>query len=100
MINKTLFHVTTPNKLAKYQISGRIIAPVRGFSTIEAAEKWARLTGRTMILKINATNCWKLPDHHNEFGTAWWTETDIKEWDISKVVINDRKQINSSISKS
>ena len=72
-----LFHCTTPKKYKRYEISNRIIAPVRGFSTLEAAKKWCELTGRTMILSFNCDNVWKLPDHHNKYGTAWWNETDI-----------------------
>ena len=73
----TLYHCTTPKKIDRYNISGRILQPVRGFSTKEAATKWCQLTGRTVILSFEAHNVWKLPDHHNRFGTAWWNEGDI-----------------------
>ena len=78
-----MYHVTTPKKLAKYIISGRIISPVRGFSTLAAAQEWARLTQRSTILSFQSTNAWKLPDHHNQYGTAWWNEGDIPLKDLT-----------------
>ena len=72
-----LYHCTTPKKLKRYKASNRIIQPVRGFSTLEAAKKWCSLTGRTIVLSFEASNVWKLPDHHNKYGTAWWNEGDI-----------------------
>lgn len=73
----TLYHCTTPKKIKRYETSGRIISPVRGFSTLLAAQKWCQLTGRTIILSFEANKVWKLPDHHNQYGTAWWNEGDI-----------------------
>jgi len=73
----TLYHCTTPKKLARYKASRRIISPVRGFSTELAAKKWCELTGRTIILSFESETPWKLPDHHNRFGTAWWNEGDV-----------------------
>lgn len=76
----TLYHATTPKKAALYRGSGRIIAPVRGFTTLQAAMAWAMKTGRTVIMEIQATTPHKLPDHHNPFGEAWWNDGDVKEW--------------------
>lgn len=77
MAPSTLYHCTTPKKYARYKASNCIIPPVRGFSTIEAAQEWCRLTGRTIILSLPTTTVWKLPDHHNRYGTAWWNEEQI-----------------------
>lgn len=75
-----LYHVTTPAKVKKYHASGCIHSPVRGFDTPMAAMAWAIRTGRTVILKVEADKPYKLPDHHNEFGTAWWNDGDISSW--------------------
>lgn len=75
-----LFHATTPKKVRSYHQSCRIIAPVRGFTTIPAAMAWACKTGRSVILAVNGRACHKLPDHHNAFGEAWWIDHDVTEW--------------------
>lgn len=75
-----LYHVTTPKKVKKYKETGRIISPVRGFTTLIAAMAWAIKVGRSVILEIEATNAYKLPDHHNQWGDAYWNDGDIKEY--------------------
>lgn len=75
-----LYHATTPKKIKKYHESGFIKSPVRGFTTIKAAMAWAMKTQRSIILSIDAYDPNKLPDHHNEFGDAWWNDGDIKIW--------------------
>ena len=75
-----LFHATTQKKAANYRHSKRIIAPVRGFSTLMAAMAWACKVGRTVIVEFDAPNPHKLPDHHNAYGTAWWNDGDVTEW--------------------
>lgn len=75
-----LYHATTPKKARLYRESGRIIAPVRGFTTIEGAMAWGMKVGRSVVLKFEATKPHKLPDHHNEFGEAWWNDGDITDW--------------------
>lgn len=75
-----LYHATTPKKAQRYRHSARIIAPVRGFTTLQAAMAWACKVGRTVIMEIDAPNAHKLPDHHNEFGHAWWNDGDVTEW--------------------
>jgi len=47
-----VFHVTTEKKLERYKASGCILAPVRFWSTRYAAERWARKTGRGIILSF------------------------------------------------
>ena len=45
-----------------------------------AAMAWAIKVQRTVILEIECPNPYKLPDHHNVFGDAWWNDGDVKEW--------------------
>ena len=75
-----LYHVTTDKKAKKYRETGFIIPPVRGFTTLMAAMAWAMKVGRTVIYKIEASSAHKLPDHHNEFGDAYWTEEAVEEF--------------------
>lgn len=74
-----LYHATTPKKARLYKASGRINKPVRGFTTLQAAMAWAMKVGRTVVYQVDATPhhaCYKLPDHHNQFGNAWWVDGD------------------------
>ena len=75
-----LFHVTTQKKAKAYRSSGAIHKPVRGFTTEKAAMAWAMKTGRTVIIEFIADNPYKLPDHHNIYGEAWWNDNDVIEW--------------------
>lgn len=75
-----LYHATTPKKAQLYRATGRIIAPVRGFTTMQAAMAWAMKVGRTVIIELDADKPYKLPDHHNRFGDAWWNDGDVTEW--------------------
>jgi hypothetical protein len=45
-----------------------------------AAMAWAMKVGRTVILEIEADRPHKLPDHHNEFGEAWWNDGNVTDW--------------------
>lgn len=72
-----LYHVTTERKARLYRDGGRIHAPVRGFTTLQAAMAWAIKTGRKVIYEIDAPNAHKLPDHHNRYGEAWWNDGDV-----------------------
>jgi hypothetical protein len=72
-----LYHVTTPKKAKSYRASGGIHSPVRGFTTFLAAMAWAIKTGRTVIYKVEGEKAYKLPDHHNKFGEAWWIDEDV-----------------------
>lgn len=69
-----LYHATTPRKAKRYRETGHIKSPVRGFTTPMAAMAWAMKTGRTVIYEFDTTDPHKLPDHHNEFGDAWWND--------------------------
>lgn len=75
-----LYHVTTERMARRYRESGIIIKPVRGFDTPMAAMAWAIKTGRKVIYEIEANAPHKLPDHHNEFGFAWWNDGDVTEF--------------------
>lgn len=72
-----LYHVTTPKKGKRYAESGAILKPVRGFTTLQAALAWAIKTGRSVIYKIDGEPAYKLPDHHNKFGDAFWIDSDV-----------------------
>lgn len=72
-----LYHATTPRKAKKYRETGRICKPVRGFTTLQGAMAWAIKVGRTVIYEVEGNPAYKLPDHHNKFGEAWWIEKDI-----------------------
>ena len=77
-----LYHVTTIKKAKLYRQTGHIIKPVRGFTTLQGAMAWAMKIGRKIIYEINEEdkNCYKLPDHHNQFGEAWWVDANIKNF--------------------
>jgi hypothetical protein len=82
---RTLYHATTPRKLARYQTTGAILPPVRGFDTLAGAQEWARLTnGRSIILRAVVQHAQALPDHHNAHGLAWWSPVACKEWEEAK----------------
>lgn len=72
-----LYHVTTLKKVERYRQTGAIIPPVRGFSTKERADEWARLTGRTVVLEIEGNPAYPLPDHR---PNAYWIDDFIREW--------------------
>ena len=78
-----LWHATTQKKAKQYRQTGRIISPVRGFSTEKAAMAWAMKVGRDVIIEFEAYSPNKLPDPHNMFGEAWWNDGDIVEWRCS-----------------
>lgn len=72
-----IYHATTPKKASRYYESGCIKKPVRGFDSLMAAMAWAIKTGRTVIYAVDGEPAYKLPDHHNVFGKAWWIDEDI-----------------------
>lgn len=45
MKSKTLYHITTERKAKLYRQTGRIIAPVRGFTTMMGAMAWGLKIG-------------------------------------------------------
>lgn len=75
-----LYHVTTEKKAKLYRESGHIHKPVRGFTTLQAAMAWAMQVGRRVIYEVEGEPAYKLPDHHNEFGEAWWIDQDVERF--------------------
>ena len=75
-----LYHVTTQRKAKRYKDSGHIKKPVRGFTTLLGAMAWAIKTGRKIIYEIHCERPFKLPDHHNDFGEAWWNDGDVVQY--------------------
>ncbi len=86
VVRKVLYHCTTPKKAKRYHETGSILAPVRGFDTLQAAMLWCMKTNRTVIYEIEVVNPYKLPDHHNKFGGAWWSDCNISINNIKCVV--------------
>lgn len=74
-----LFHVTTEKKARLYRQTGHIQKPVRGFDTLQAAMAWGIKVGRKVIYSFECDNPYKLPDHHNDFGNAWWCDEVVGE---------------------
>lgn len=72
-----LYHSTTQKKAKLYRESGYIKSPVRGFTTLLGAMAWSIKVGRSVIYEIKCDKPYKLPDHHNIFGEAWWNDGDI-----------------------
>lgn len=72
----TGYHVTTPRKLARYKATGCILPPVRFWPTVETAARWARRTGRPLILEIACEVSYPLPDHR----PARWTPEMVRSW--------------------
>ena len=75
-----LYHATTPKKAKRYKESGYIAKPDRGLTTLQAAMAWAMKTGRTVICEVNGEPAYKLPDHHNRFGEAWWIDQNADDY--------------------
>lgn len=47
-----VWHVTTLKKLNKYRETGYIKPPVRGWTNIQSAERFAKQTGRGVIIRL------------------------------------------------
>ena len=86
----TLFHVTTPKKARRYKESGCIYKPVRGFTTLQGAMAWAIKVGRTVIYAVDGEPAYKLPDHHNGYGEAWWIDEDVSLQNVKCVFSADK----------
>jgi len=84
-----LYHVTTEKKAKLYRQTGFIAKPVRGFTTIYGALAWAVKIGRKVIYEINGSPAYKLPDHHNQFGDAWWIDADVNNFNCVFSADND-----------
>lgn len=75
----TLWHATTPAKLARYVATGGILPPVRGWIYQRSAEAWARRVGRTVLLRLEVPTAYPLPDHQPP-GHAWWHDGIVTSW--------------------
>lgn len=77
-----LFHAASPTQARAYRETGRILRPVRGFTTLQAAMACAMKVSRSVVYEVTADAAafHKLPDHHNEFGQAWWIDADVSEF--------------------
>lgn len=80
-----LYHATTDKKAKLYRETGHICKPVRGFTTIQGAMAWSMKVGRTVIYEISGEKAYKLPDHHNKYGEAWFVDSDVNIKDIKCV---------------
>ncbi len=74
-----LWHATTPKKFARYQVTGGILPPVRGWAFPDSATAWARRTGRSIILEIDVPSAYPLPDHKPR-GHGYWHDGIVREW--------------------
>jgi len=81
-----LWHATTTKKLSRYEATGALLPPVRGFDSEQACREWARFVGREVILRLDVTGLpvQALPDHHNSIGLAWWTPSRVKAYTREK----------------
>ena len=76
-MKKIGYHVTTDKKIQRYQSTGGILPPVRFFPNLYTAKRWAKRTGRTVILKIEFEGeDYPLPDHR----PARFTDCFIKKY--------------------
>lgn len=74
-----VYHVTTAKKVARYEATGCILAPVRFWPGLFTAERWARRTGREIILRFpRPTTSYPLPDHR----PAEWTPEMVRSWEV------------------
>ena len=74
------YHVTTLQKLNRYNITGGILPPVRFWPDELTARRWAKRTGREIILKIECHISYPLPDHK----PARWTNEIIHNFTVVK----------------
>ena len=63
-----VWHVTTLNKLRRYQQNGRIVAPVRAWENLEQAQRFSLSTGRRVILRLRFPK--EAPKLDGHFGQA------------------------------
>ena len=75
-----LYHATSQKKAKLYRQTGYIKAPVRGFTTLQGAMAWAMKVGRTVVMEFEAEHPHKLPDHHNQYGEAWWNDGNVAQY--------------------
>jgi len=76
-----LYHCTTPKKLARYASTGCILPPVRGWSHVSSAQAWCMRTGRSIVLEIEVSISYPLPDHKPR-GQAFWSPDMVRAWEV------------------
>lgn len=71
---RVLYHAIGERRLhQRYETTGTILPPIRGWTTEEAARIFARRTHRTVILHLDVDgDAWPMPDHHVAEGLAFW----------------------------
>jgi len=74
------YHVTTPKKFDRYEQTRVILPPVRFWIWPQSAINWAERIGRTIILKIEVSKAYPLPDHKPREHT-YWSPNMITKWD-------------------
>lgn len=72
-ISVIVYHVCGANKLRRYKQSGFIKPPVRGWVTIQEAERFSKQTGRPIILRLKFPENAKVLEGHR--GMARYIET-------------------------
>ena len=70
-----VWHVCTSKKLNRYLKTGRILAPVRAWETIEQAERMSLSTGRQVILRLRFPD--SAPKLEGHFGQARVLQSDL-----------------------
>jgi len=86
-----LYHCTTDKKLQRYQTTGGILSPVRGWIFENSAREWCRKTGRNIILKIEVETVYPLPDH-KPIGHSYWSPDFVRKWELSELVTHAKKR--------
>ena len=72
------YHVTTDNKFRRYVESGCILSPVRFWPNLLTAQRWAKKTGRKIILRITVPGrSYPLPAPR----PGRWTDSNVKVWE-------------------
>ena len=72
------FHVTTTRKLERYKATRGILPPVRFWPNLYSAQRWAKRTGRDIVLQIEVEKHYPLPDHR----PAHWSPDFVTKWEI------------------
>jgi len=70
------YHVTTPRKVQRYTDTGCILPPVRFWPNEYTARRWAKRTGRSVVLQIEVDISHPLPDHK----PARWSPDLVRSW--------------------
>jgi len=91
-----LYHVASPKLARRYRATGAIVPPVRGFDTLLGAMWWAMKTNRTIVYAVECDRRYPMPDHHNRFGNAVWTDEQVPVARIKCVVSAHRKDADAA----